>query len=563
MENIKLGKIITVRKGKKHELTTDISQHSVRFIQIDDLRNDNNLKYTNDKNGVLANLNDLLIAWDGANAGTVGFGKIGFIGSTIALLRINEPDKYDCVFLGYLLKNNHQFLRNTSTGATIPHINRSALESIKVPNLTIQDQQKIAYILSKAEALIQKRKETISLLDEFSKSTFLDMFGDPVKNPKGWEKEKLRSFFSSEPQNGLYKHGSEYGEGIKILRIDSFYDGMIKDLNTLKRVKLKSDEVEKYSLNPNDIVINRVNSREYLGKVGLIPLIKEKIVFESNMMRFSVQESLINPVFLIHLLTTSYVKRQILKFAKDAANQSSINQQDVKNIEIIIPPNNLQNQFAKIVEKVENLKKKHEESLKEIENLYQSLLQRAFKGELELDTLFNIQIKLLKPNIFEKAKQDAIKDKFDPPNIGYIGERVSMMVSESIKVHSIEKIDNENSKVIGIINDDIQKYFTSLPSIKSKDWKLIKKIRDLDAQKKRIGKIDFDEDYAIYRVLYPKFKNRKSIPFTAIFDYLHDFKDMKYDIAKAFIMSELAKKDSRFEQVYNEEMTRVELKLKL
>src|SRR5690606_16507470 len=83
----RLGNIIDIRKGRKAQLAKTPNKDSVRLLQIDDLRNDENIKYTNDKTGVLASEDDILIAWDGANAGTVGFGKSGYVGSTIALLR--------------------------------------------------------------------------------------------------------------------------------------------------------------------------------------------------------------------------------------------------------------------------------------------------------------------------------------------------------------------------------------------------------------------------------------------------------------------------------------------
>lgn len=83
----RLGDILTIQKGKKHSIAHDITTSSTRLLQIEDLRNDNQLKYTNDTNGVLATEEDLMIVWDGANAGTVGYGKRGFIGSTISVLK--------------------------------------------------------------------------------------------------------------------------------------------------------------------------------------------------------------------------------------------------------------------------------------------------------------------------------------------------------------------------------------------------------------------------------------------------------------------------------------------
>ena len=93
-----VGNIVSIHKGKKHEILNEFVPSSIRVLQIDDLRNDNLLKYTNDKKGVIVNEDDLMIVWDGANAGTIGFGKSGYIGSTIAVLRKNQPEKYSTIF---------------------------------------------------------------------------------------------------------------------------------------------------------------------------------------------------------------------------------------------------------------------------------------------------------------------------------------------------------------------------------------------------------------------------------------------------------------------------------
>ena len=134
-----------------------------------------------------------------------------------------------------------------------------------------------------------------------------------------------------------------------------------------------------------------------MGKSGLIPYIEEPIVFESNMMRFSVDTDILHPTFIIKLLDSIYIKGQILSCAKDAVNQSSINQQDVKSFDIIVPPIFLQTQFAQIVEKTEALKTQYQSSLQELENLYGSLSQRAFKGELAVkdeDLLMAAEVKV-------------------------------------------------------------------------------------------------------------------------------------------------------------------------
>src|SRR5262249_50893587 len=118
--------------------------------------------------------------------------------------------------------------------------------------------------------------------------------------------------------------------------------------------------------------------RKYLGKSAIIPKLNENTVFESNMMRFSVETKWLNPLFLIFQLQQAHVRQQILQRAKDAVNQSSINQEDVKSFKIFVPPLSLQQQFAGIVAQAEQLRQKQRESERELENLFQALLQRYF-----------------------------------------------------------------------------------------------------------------------------------------------------------------------------------------
>jgi len=184
------------------------------------------------------------------------------------------------------------------------------------------------------------------------------MFGDPVTNPMGWEVKKLDELVDVKPQNGLYKPLSEYtndGSGIPILRIDAFYSGRITGIDSLKRLMCTPKEITTYSLRETDIVINRVNSMEYLGKCAYITGLSEDTVFESNMMRFNVGTNA-NALFIVEQLCSRFVYNQILQHAKKAVNQASINQSDVQDLNLLIPPLPLQNKFADFVQATDKSK---------------------------------------------------------------------------------------------------------------------------------------------------------------------------------------------------------------
>ena len=162
------------------------------------------------------------------------------------------------------------------------------------------------------------------------------------------------------------------------LRIDAFHNGRLTDKRDLKRLRLTGTEITTYELNRDDLVINRVNSRPYLGKSLLIENLAEPTVFESNMMRFSVDRNRVNPVFLVHQLHSPLVNRQIQLAAKDAVNQASINQDDVQSFQVRLPPIPQQNKFAELVASHQLLRETHIEALRQADHLFQTLLHQAF-----------------------------------------------------------------------------------------------------------------------------------------------------------------------------------------
>lgn len=269
-----------------------------------------------------------------------------------------------------------------ATGVNLPRLSPKVLAEFQIPLPPLSEQRRIAEVLDRAEALRGKRLAALTQADGLRQAIFLEMFGDPATNPMGWVQVKLGETLASGPQNGLYKPADDYGSGTPILRIDGFYDGVVTQLATLKRVRLSDKEICLYGLNEGEIVLNRVNSMEYLGKSALIPRLYESSVFESNMMRFDVDRNRLQPEYLIQFLQTEFIKSQILTAAKHAVNQSSINQHDVRGFRINIPPLSLQREFARRITALERMKATQRTSLAELDALFASLQHRAFRGKL-------------------------------------------------------------------------------------------------------------------------------------------------------------------------------------
>ena len=302
------------------------------------------------------------------------------IGRGLAALTPNKS-KISPEFMFWLLKGKTAELNSKGTGSTFKAISRKVLEEILVPDIGIDQQAEYSAILEKINGIIQLRKQELQKLDELIKSRFIEMFGDPMTNPHNLPKVILGSVLTIEPQNGLYKPQSDYvsdGTGVPILRIDSFYEGKVSNLSSLRRLICSEIELKRYSLYENDIVINRVNSIEYLGKCGLIQGLVENTVFESNMMRLHVDEHKFHPVYITKLLCSEFIYQQILRRAKKAVNQASINQKDVQSFVVYMPPIEQQDQFAAFVKQTDKSKLAIQKSLEKLEILKKALMQKYF-----------------------------------------------------------------------------------------------------------------------------------------------------------------------------------------
>lgn len=260
-------------------------------------------------------------------------------------------------------------------------LNKATLSEMEIDVCSIKKQREIVAVLDKMMRVLVNREKELFLLDNLIKARFVEMFGDAYLNEFGWKKIKIKNAVTVEPQNGMYKPQSDYvtdGSGIPILRIDGFYDGVVTDFSSLKRLRCSENERQKYLLYEDDVVINRVNSIEYLGKCAHINGLLEDTVYESNMMRMHFDSTRFHPAYVCRLLCSRFVYDQIVNHAKQAVNQASINQKDVLDFDIYEPPLKLQIQFADFVRAVDKSKVEIQKALDKTQMLFDSLMQEYF-----------------------------------------------------------------------------------------------------------------------------------------------------------------------------------------
>lgn len=323
-----------------------------------------------------------------APVGSVNINNIdACIGRGLSAIRVNKNISRDYVY--QYLKVNEKRISKMGVGSTFTAINQKDLASIEIPiPENLADQIRIAEVLTKVETLIQQRKESIDLLDDFLRSTFLDMF---VYNPeiKKWNftevkntVEKSKNAIKAGPFGSSLKKEFYVENGYKVYGQEQ----VIKDDLNYGNYYINEElykKLENCKIKEGDVLISLVGT---YGKIVVVPKEFEQGIINPRLMKISFDKKIINPIYFKFFFKSEYLLRQLSKLSR-GGTMDIINVGIVKEIKINIPPIKLQNKFALIVEKAENVKEKYVDSLKELENLFGALSQKAFKGELDLSKL--------------------------------------------------------------------------------------------------------------------------------------------------------------------------------
>lgn len=284
--------------------------------------------------------------------------------------------QYDDEYLVHLLRNLN--LNKYSSKSGQPLISYGRIKDVAIPLPTLDIQKKIAAILDEADKLRRLNQQLIDKYDALTKSLFLEMFGDPVSNPKGWDIVKIRDLIL-EAKYGTSSKASSEGK-YPYLRMNNItYQGFM-DYTELKFINISDKDRPKYSVHKGDVLFNRTNSKELVGKTGLFQA-EEEMIIAGYLIRVRTNE-LANPYYLWAHLNSRWAKLTLQNMCKNIVGMANINAQELQDIRILRAPIKLQYQFAERVQDIEAQKAQAQASLKKSEELFQSLLQRAFKGEL-------------------------------------------------------------------------------------------------------------------------------------------------------------------------------------
>ena len=255
------------------------------------------------------------------------------------------------------------------------------LKEVLIPKPPLSEQKHIASILDEVTHLKIKREETIHLADDFLRSVFLDMFGDPVTNPMKWDIVKFEKCLAAPLRNGLSP--SNNGD----------VDGKVFTLSCVTRGKFNSSaqKVCKFNAKPdsskyaqkNDLLICRGNGNLSLVGAGRFPDIDQTdITFPDTIIGAKINTNVVTREYIEFLWNSRKVRHYIESNARTTNGTHKINQTVIKSAEIPVPPKGLQEAYSQKVEEIKKNVREAESSLKDIETLFASLSQRAFSGNL-------------------------------------------------------------------------------------------------------------------------------------------------------------------------------------
>lgn len=290
----------------------------------------------------------------------------------------------DPKYVFYYLKTHKQEMQKYGSGTTFLEVSAARFSKIPIIIPPLPVQRRIVEILERADALRHLRAQADAEIQKLLQSVFYEMFGDPVRNEKGWEIKNIKEI--SAPGKNAIKAGP-FGSSLK----KEFYtktgykiygqEQVIKD--DLKSgdyyiSKDKYQELINYSVNAGDILISLVGS---YGKISIIPQSFEQGIINPRLMKISLNQALVLPIFFKHLFLTQGIMNQIDELSH-GGTMDIINVGIIKQVKIPLPPLALQQQYAHIVQRVEKIHEIQKESGQEIEQIFGGLITRAFTGEL-------------------------------------------------------------------------------------------------------------------------------------------------------------------------------------
>lgn len=380
-----------------------------------------------------------------------------FSTSTDCFVTITTRRDVNTKYVYYFLSSNIHLLERGFKGAGLKHLSKAFLEEIEIPLPDLETQNKIVAILDKAKAILDKREESIKKCDELLKATFLEMFGDPLKNEKGWIKKNIQSLCSNivdcpHTTPDYLETTSDY----PCIRTSEIKNGEIV-WKSMKYISYESyiKRIARLKPEANDIIFGREGT---VGEALIIPQ-NLNISLGQRVMLFRVDNAQVNPDFFWSQLVSDAIQFEIKK-RTIGATVKRINIGDLVNIEFIIPPIELQNAFSIKTRRIVALRDKIKTFQSQSNQLLASISLLSFKGELDFNTAVDLEVLLENDYDFfkENSNSSSIKLLIERLNTDELNEnrfyeqqtydKAKSFVFELIKEGKVKQVFDEKTKKV-------------------------------------------------------------------------------------------------------------------
>lgn len=277
-------------------------------------------------------------------------------------------------YLYYFLMSIKEHIMRVGRGVAQNNINLRILRNVNIVLPSLERQNEIVRRLSDVESILSLRQQQAEKLDELVKARFVEMFGDPVLNCQGFPVRTIGEL-TTEVKYGTSKPAVEGGK-YPYLRMNNLtIDGKL-DLHDLKQIDVDTSEFEKCVVRKGDVLFNRTNSAELVGKTAYYGL-DEEMIIAGYIIRVRVN-NLILPQYLSFYMNMPFMKQRIRSMAKGAVNQANINSKELKSIKVIVPPLEVQGKVVEYEERIDREKDRIQRSAALLETLKRSLMQQYF-----------------------------------------------------------------------------------------------------------------------------------------------------------------------------------------
>ncbi|MBO6940946.1 MAG: restriction endonuclease subunit S [Deltaproteobacteria bacterium] len=330
--------------------------------------------------------NDVVIATSSGSIKVVGKAaqaRHGFEGGFGAFCKVLRPgSEVDPLYFGHFFRTSayRHRVSTLAAGANINNLKNEHLNNLLLPLPPRAEQKRIAKILDMADALRAKRRESLALLDELLRSTFLDMFGDPVTNPKGWEEQKFAALADGF-RNGLSPSTKGVVDG-EVLTLSAITRGGF-DFSKRRAARFDKAASPRQMLSTDTFMICRGNGNLELVGAGAFPdRSSNSVCFPDTMIGATVDQTVLSPAYLDYLWKSRRVREQIEKGARTTNGTHKVNQKILGSLVLPVPPLESQRGFGLVAERVEEQRRLAHAHLDQLDALFASLQSRAFRGDL-------------------------------------------------------------------------------------------------------------------------------------------------------------------------------------